>query len=296
MVRCRLRWCSALVCVVVPLRLLGPAAVHADSLLPLVTEQAQTLPSGVAEASIGVAYFDDLRFPAFTPPGVLRSQTLVKGPQLGFRIGAGGWAEIQAAYETIYLDEQATTGETNRQFGSGDVRLFTKVRLVHEGERFPGVALRFGAKLPNASRSARLGTDDTDFGIDGLASRSFGPVAAHINLGLLLLGNSGPTIGNSFQAGGQDDLVNYAVALTSAPLGASVAGATQLTVLGEFAGQTGSRFGNDRAAARLGLQLTRGAGTIYLGVSAGLVTASENLGASAGFSYRFEPGKLLSGE
>jgi hypothetical protein len=273
-----------------------PAAAVASSLLPLVTEEAATLPSGVAEVTLGVAYFKDLRFPPFTPPGALRSQTLIELPQIGFRIGAGDWAEIEATYETLYLDEEQTSGETNRQFGSGDARLFTKVRLKREGERFPGIGLRFGTKLPNANRGSRLGTDDTDFGVDALASKTLGPLSAHVNLGLLLLGNSGPTIGQSFSAGGQDDLFNYAVALTSAPLGGAAPGAVSLRVLGELAGQTGSRFGNDRTALRFGIQMQRGAGTVYLGVSAGLVTASENLGASTGFIYRFEPGKLFGGD
>jgi hypothetical protein len=63
--------------------------------------------------------------------------------------------------------------------------------------------------------------------------------------------------------------------------------------MGEFTGADGSRFGNDRDALRCGLQATRGAGTFYLGVSAGLITASENIGANAGFIYTFEPATLF---
>jgi hypothetical protein len=271
-------------------------SARASSLLPLTTERAEVLPSGVAEATLGVAYFKDLRFPAFTPPGALRSQTLVDVPQLGFRVGAGGWAEIQATYETIYLDEQAANGQTNWQFGSGDMRMFTKIWLARERELLPALGLRFGTKLPNANRADHLGTDDTDFGADMLFSKNFGPVSAHANLGLLLLGNSGPTFGNSFTAGGQDDLFNYAVALASAPLGQVLPGAASLTLLGELTGQTGSHFGNDRTAMRFGMQMQRGAGSLYLGASVGLITASENIGASAGFIYRFDLKDLLSAE
>lgn len=269
---------------------------RAYSLLPLVTEQAETLPSGTAEAALGIAYFKDERFPPFTPPGALRSQHLVELPRLGFQIGAGAWAEIQVSYETLYLDERATTGQTNHQFGSGDVRIATKVRLIHERERFPAIGLRFGTKLPNANRDDRLGTDDTDFGADVLASKDFGPVVAHLNMGLLLLGNSGPTIGTGFDAGGQDDLFDYAVALTSPPLGRVQPGAFTLRLMGEVAGQTGSHFGNDRSTARLGMQLQRGPSILYIGVSAGLITASENIGASTGFIYTFEPGRLFAGD
>jgi hypothetical protein len=42
--------------------------------------------------------------------------------------------------------------------------------------------------------------------------------------------------------------------------------------------------------------MQRGAGSLYLGASAGLITGSENIGASAGFIYRFDLGDLLSAD
>lgn len=273
-----------------------PSAAWANSLLPLVTQEAETLRGGVAEATIGIAYFRNGRHPPFTPPHTIRSQTLIGLPQIGFRIGAGDWAEIQASYETLYLDEEATNGQTNWQFGSGDARLFTKVWLRREHRLTPALGLRFGTKLPNATRGSRLGTDDTDFGGDVLASKRIGPVTTHVNLGILLLGNSGPSIGDSFTAGGQDDLFTYAVALASKPLTTAATGTTTLRLLGEVAGQAGSRFDNDRSALSVGVQFHRGAGTVYLGVNAGLVTGSQEFGASTGFTYTFDLGKLLEGE
>jgi hypothetical protein len=289
------KWCGA-AGVALLIGIAAPAVARAYSLLPLVTEEAQTLPSGVAEGILGVAYFKDLRFPAFTPAGALRSQTLLGLPQFGFRIGAGGWVEIQASYEVLYLDETAANGQTNWQYDSGDIRLSTKGWIARQRGFWPALGVRFGTKLPNASRKRGLGTDDTDFGIDALVSEDFGPCAVHANMGLLLLGNSGPIIGHSFDAGGQDDLFNYSLAVTSAWLGQPAPGAALLRLVAELAGQTGSRFGNDRTAIRAGLQIQQGHGTVYLGVSTGLITASENIGASTGFIYTFEPGKLLGME
>src|SRR5262245_21789889 len=102
-------------------------------------------------------------------------------------------------------------------------------------------------------------------------------------------------IGHAFTAGGQDDLFHYDIAVTSHELGATADGAVQLRLVAELDGLTGSRssFGNDRTAMRGGMQLTRGSGTFYLGTSVGLVTASENVGASMGFIYTFEPAQLL---
>lgn len=270
-----------------------PAVTRASSLLPLTTEEARTLPSGTIEATLGITYFKNQRFPPFTPPGLIRSQTLIELPQLVFRIGAGDWAEIQASYETLYLDETATNGQTNQQFGSGDARLFTKIWLARERTVWPALALRFGTKLPNATRSTRLGTDDTDVGASALASKTLGPLTAHVNMGILLLGNSGPSIGNSFKAGGQDDLFTYAIGVASEPLGARTEGAATIRLLGECVGQTGSHFANDLSAIRVGLQLQRGGGTIYLGVSTGLTGASEAFGASTGFTYTFDLATLF---
>jgi hypothetical protein len=276
-----------------------PRAAHAgtqrSSLLPLSTEQADTLSSGRAEVALGLAYADDERFPHFTEAGTLRSQTRLQLPSVRFRIGAGDWAEIQAAYDLIYLDETAGNGQTNWQYGSGDAQLHTKVRLLREGDLWPGIAVRFGVKLPNARRADRLGTDDTDFDLTGLLSKDFGALTTHLNLGILLLGNSGPFFSSSaFKAGGQDDLFTYRMAAVSAPLGQESLGAAQLQILGELAGQTGTHYGNDRHSARLGIQISRGAGAIYLGAGIGLVTASENVGASAGFIYNFEPASWFS--
>ncbi|MFI5396354.1 MAG: hypothetical protein ACHQ9S_12550 [Candidatus Binatia bacterium] len=275
-----------------------PAAACGYSLLPLAAEQVETLPHGVAEAVLGVDYFRNLRFPPFTPPGALQHQDLVGIPQFGFHIGAGGWAEIQASYETLYLNEEAANGKKNWQFGSGDLRMFTKVRLTHEGETLPAFGIRFGAKLPDANRKDRLGTDDTDFGADVLVSKNLGPVTAHVNLGILLLGNSGPTIAtsNGFKAGGQDDTFHYDVAVVSPPLGLVEPGSVTVRLVGELAGLSFTHYDNAQEALRAGLQAQRGPGTFYLGASVGLIAGSEDFGASAGFIYTFEPGKLFDRE
>ena len=271
-----------------------PPATHGYTLLPLAVEAADPLPHGVVEAGLGTSYFKDMRFPAFTPPGTLDRQDLVAVPQLVFRIGAGGWAEIQANYEMLYLDETWSTGKTNHQYNSGDLRLFTKVRVMHEREWLPALSVRFGVKLPNAVRAERLGTDDTDFGADVIASKDFGPLSAHVNLGFLLLGNSGstmPTFPNWHQPGGQDDTVHYDVGFVSAPLGKAESGSVTVRLLGEFAGLGASHYNNDQAAMRLGLQAQRGPLKLYLGTSVGLITASEDVGFTAGFVYTFEPAK-----
>jgi hypothetical protein len=273
-----------------------PGATFAYSLLPLATEEAQTLPSNVIEATLGMNYFRNLRYPAFTPPSVISSETLMSLPVVVFRVGVGGWAEFQASYEMLYLNETAVNDATNKQYGGGDARIFTKLWFMRERDLWPALGMRLGAKLPNATRTSGLGTDDMDFAAAGLASKTLGPVTVHVNLGILLLGNSGPIFGNSFGAGGQDDLVTYSIGVASKPLGATVEGTTTFRLLGELNGQTASRFDNDLSDIRVGLQMQRGRGTLYVGVSTGLVSGSEEIGANAGFTYAFDPITLFASD
>ena len=181
----------------------APSQLDAEWLLPLNTETASTLPSGTAEVQLGMSYFSDGRFPPFTAKGALRSQDVITGPEFGLRVAVGSWAEVQATYEFIYLNEKTTVGVTNKEYGGGDLRLFAKFRVLKETEWRPVLGFRFGTKLPNASREKRLGTDETDFFIELLGSKDFGLVSTHLNLGLGILGESrtGPWCTGSEQLG-----------------------------------------------------------------------------------------------
>lgn len=274
-----------------------PRSVRAEALYPARTETAATLSSGFAEAVLGATYLADGRFPPFTGAGALQSQRLLTGPEFSFRAAAGSWAEIQASFEMISLHETKADGHSRQSvFGAGDARLFTKVRVRSERDRWPGFGLRFGTKLPNANKDNRLGTDETDFWVEGLASKDVGVVAAHVNVGLLLLGNPGPMLGAEDLDGvGQDDLFSYSVAIVSRPVTGIGSDAWSLRLVGDVTGWAGSRLGNDRSAGRLGVQCRRDTLTLYAGVSAGFITASENIGASAGAIYAFDLERLLGG-
>ena len=271
----------------------APKRCAAYSLLPLVTEEAQTLPGNWIEGTLAINYFRNARYPPFTPPGIIRSQTLMALPQLSLHIGVGGWAELQASYEMLYLDETAFNGATNHQYGGGDARIASKLWFARERTWLPAISIRFGGKLPNATRGSGLGTDDTDFAATALFSKTLGPLTTHLNMGISLLGNSGPIFGTSFGAGGQDDLFTYSLGVASKPLGAIAEGAMTLKLLGEIDGQTGSRFDNDFNNIRGGLRLQRGAGTLFVGVSAALSGIAAEIGASGGFTYTFDSATLF---
>jgi len=283
-------WSQSLVVGAALLSVFAGAPVQAATLLPLETQEARALPHGYAEAVLGMSYFKDTRFPAFTPKGAISHQDLFSLPGIAVHLGLGDWVEIQASFEMLYIDEKLSGGDSDSHYSNGDARLFTKLYLLEERDWIPDAGIRFGVKLPNASVDDRLGTDETDFHIDALVSKDLaGLVSAHVNLGLAILGNPGPTAPTTspFDSDGQDDLFTWAVGFSSRPFGAE--GGTSLRLLAEAIGQDGSRFDNDRAAVRGGLQLAFGSWRFYSGVSAGLVTASENVGVSAGIIYDFEP-------
>lgn len=277
--------------------LLMPLAAPAATLLPLQTEEALTLPSAHVQFILSADYTRNQRFPYFTPKGAIDDQDLVHAPQIAVRAGLGEWAEVQASYELLYNDEHLDNGEHNQHFGSGDARLFTKLYLMRQREWLPALGLDFGAKLPDANFDDRLGTDETDFQILALASRDFGIVSAHTNLGIALLGNPGPAIqnDNSWEAGGQDDLFVWSLAAVSKPLALPTEGLT-VRVLAELAGNAGSRFDNDRGVFRGGAQLGMGDWCLFAGMSAGFAGGSEDVGASAGVMYTADLSRFVGGD
>jgi len=268
----------------------------AATLLPLASEDAAPITHGTVETRLGVSYFRNRRFPPFTPKGTLRSQDLVSLPNFGVRVGAGDWVEIQASFEFLSIDETFRDGEVNDKFGGGDARLFTKVRLREERGRWPALGLRFGAKLPNANKEDRLGTDATDFAFEALVSRDFGALAAHVNLGFAILGGANAAIDGeeSFTPGGQDDLFTWGLAAVGRPIAGLLGAGSETRLVAEVRGNAGTHFDNDFTDLRVGAQAERGAWLFYLGGTAGIAGAAEDVGVVAGVVYRFRVQEMFA--
>jgi len=265
--------------------LLATVPVRAEWLAPLEAETAETLGGGSAEIGFGASYFNDARYPPFTPRGDIKWQSLTAVPELAFRVAPADVVEIQASYELLALDENTISSGKQSTYGGGDARLFTKVWAVRERIWIPATGVRFGVKLPNASKSEGLGTDETDFLIQVLGSKRFGEWATHLNLGIAILGNPG-FAGTS--SDGQDDLFTYDIAVVSPALGALPAEGWGLRGLFELDGATGSRFDNDFTEVRGGPQVTWGGWTFFFGASANLAGAAARYGLTGGAFYRFE--------
>lgn len=269
---------------VLVLLLLAAAPLRAEWLAPLEAETAETIGGGQAEIGLGASYFNDARYPPFTPRGEIKWQSLTAVPELAFRIAPADVVEIQMSYELLALDQNTVSDGKTSTYGGGDARLFTKLWAVRERTWIPATGVRFGVKLPNASKADHLGTDETDFLIQILGSKRFGDWATHLNLGLAILGNPG-FAGASSE--GQDDLFTYDLAVVSPTLGAAAGAGWGARGLLELVGQTGSRFDNDYTEIRGGPQVMWGGWTFYFGASANLEGAAARYGLSGGAFYRF---------
>lgn len=271
--------------IAVALLALAATPLRAEWLAPLEAETAETLKGGTAEIGFGASYFNDARYPPFTPRGEIKWQSLTAVPELAFRIAPADIVEIQASYELLALDQNTVSDGKTSTYGGGDARLFTKVWAVTERTWIPAIGLRFGVKLPNANKDDHLGTDETDFFIQALGSKRFGDWATHLNLGISILGNPGFAGTNS---DGQDDLFTYDIAGVSPTLGGATADDWGVRGLLELNGQTGSRFDNDFTEIRGGPQVTWGGWTFFFGASANLQGAAARYGLTGGAFYLFE--------
>lgn len=218
---------------------------------PLLTESAVSLPAGTIEAEIGVEFTRDQDFP-FSTSSTGFNRDLWKVPTIGLSIGIDKRTELQLNYDVLYLDEEAPG--VGKKFGSGDLKIFTKIQILEDIDKHPALGLRLGVKLPNANDIVRLGTNETDFLSALLVTKFYEGVTFHSNVGFAILGNPN-------QLTQQDDLLLFGFA--------SIVPATRsIHLVMEIAGQTLSRRNNNVSSMRLGCQIQ--IGDIHLDLGGGL--------------------------
>jgi hypothetical protein len=256
------------------LLLLSVVPARSATLLPLDSQDAALLPTGVVELTAGAERLVD-----FHPPFRDFDRREWAAPRIGIAAGLGSRAEVQATWEALHV-EREIQGRRGSFEGSssGDARLFTKIRLLSAGDLrrswVPDTGFLFGVKLPNTNE--RFGTDQTDFFAHGLLAHTVPGGRLYANLGIGVLGNPG-------LVRVQDDVFLWSIAASSAPLASWVG--QPISALAEITGVEGSRFGNDRRGARGGLRLGAAPLSAYLGGSVGFVPEGEDWGVRAGLIY-----------
>jgi hypothetical protein len=261
------------------------AAPAAAQQRPLVTEDPETIGSGLILLEGGFDYGHNVLFPLSGLQG-----NLLRAPLLGVSVGISSIAELQldgGPYNRLSVTNRLPgplasminfTGDTTHDVE--DIVLATKIRVVAETPGHPAFAVRFATRLPNAGNESGLGLDTTDFHAQVLIGKTVRSIRIVGNVGLGILGD--PTRGDN-----QNDVLDY---------GVSVARAVRegMEVVGEINGRANTRGGTppvgteSRAMMRVGGRLTRGTVRLDAGILLGMTSRDPSFGFTAGATYVFK--------
>ena len=270
--------------VVLPLLVLIWPASGVAQQRPLVTEDPESVGSGLALIEAGFDYQRDQHFPVSGLSGHLRSL-----PRFGVSIGVSSIAEVQI--DNISYDTLAVTGRTEAPLSHllqvngattsswSDTVVGAKTRLLSEGAVRPGLALRFATKLPNAGNEEGIGLDTMDFYNSLLIGKTIRSLRVVGNVGLGIL--SDPTRGDR-----QNDVLTYGISFARAF-------AEGAEIVGEVNGRANTRRGDpppgtdSSGYVRFGARLTRGLVRVDAALVAGLTPRDAGLGVTTGLTWVF---------
>ena len=251
---------------------------------PLVTEDPETVGSGLILLEGGFEYQNDLFYPVSGLTG-----DLLRIGTIGVSLGISSIAELQidsgivqrltvTDRELAPLSGELTyTGDHTKDFE--DIVIGTKVRLVSEAAGRPAIALRFATRLPNASTESGIGLDTTDFFLSGILGKTVQSIRVVGNLGIAVL--TDPTRGYR-----QNDVMTYGMSLARAVK-------QGVEIVGEVNGRWSTRNhdtppGTDsRSIMRVGGRFTKGTVRIDGGLLVGLTSRDPSYGFTAGFTWVF---------
>jgi hypothetical protein len=251
---------------------------------PLVTEDPETIGSGLVLIEGGLDYGDDIFYPASGLRG-----NLLRAPTLGVSFGLSSIAELQldgGLYNRLTVKSRQAaplsgmltfTGDTTHDVE--DIVVATKVRVVAETPQHPAFGLRFATKLPNAGNESGLGLDTTDFYFQGLVGKTVQSIRIVGNVGLGILGD--PTRGDR-----QNDVLSYGVSLARAVK-------QGVEVVGELNGRANTRSGEpppgteSRGMMRFGARITRHTVRVDGALLVGLTSRDPGFGFTVGATWVF---------
>ena len=251
---------------------------------PLVTEDPESVGSGLVLIETGFDYQKDQHFPVSGLTGHLRSV-----PRFGVSIGVSSIAEVQidnVSYDTLSITGRAEAPLSHLLRVSGDrtsswsdTVVGAKTRLLSEGGRRPGIALRFATKLPNAGNEEGIGLDTMDFYNSLLVGKTIRSLRVVGNVGLGIL--SDPTRGDR-----QNDVLTYGISFARAF-------AEGAEIVGEVNGRANTRPGtpppgtDSSGYVRFGARFTRGLVRVDAALVAGLTAHDAGLGVTTGLTWVF---------
>ena len=251
---------------------------------PLVTEDPETVGSGIILIEGGVDYQRNLFYPLSGLTG-----DLLRVPTLGVSVGLSSIAELQidgGLYNRLTVtsrepaplsDELTLTGDQTTDIE--DLVIATKIRLVGEAAGRPAFAVRIATRLPNASTESGIGLDTTDFFASVLVGKTVESVRIVGNAGIGIL--TDPTRG--FR---QNDVLTYGVSFARAVR-------QGVEIVGEVNGRVQTRDNDtppgteNRSVLRAGGRFTRGTVRLDGGLLIGLTSRDPSVGFTAGLTWVF---------
>lgn len=241
--------------------------VIAETLPFLETQDANTLPSGEVDFTMSATYFHGY-VPEFPTP-TDRGGEFYEIPRIGANIGVIDNVEVQVNWPVVKI-----VSSIYDNYGPGDARVSTKINVLKENGSIPALGVQFGFKSPDADDKLGLGDNRIDIFAQGLASKTFGPVETHLNLGLALYDN----VSTDF---GQDDLFTYDFAILVPVMEKFKVGA-------EIVGTACSKVDNTTSLARIGMQYDIQDLTLDASIGAGLNKNTSNYVISTGLTYHLK--------
>ncbi len=252
---------------------------------PLHTVDTETVPAGTLRSEVGFDFLQDVGFPL---SGLRGDETSVGVVDL--RMGVGRIAEIEVegsiqnfldvkSRGTSFVPNLQLTG-VNSTHDTGDFALATKIRLLkNEGKR-PGLAFKFGFIMPNSNQARGIGTNTTNvFALIALEEQ-IRKLSVFGNLGLEIL--QAP---NALFT--QNDVLMYGAAFRYPIL-------RNVNVVGEVNGLYSDRTINNAligtqssGQARFGVQITAGGFTWDLAGVRGINKYDPRSGFTFGVSKDF---------
>lgn len=251
---------------------------------PLVTEDPETIGSGLVLIEGGLDFGRDILFPVSGLQG-----NLLRAPILGVSFGLSSIAELQldgGLYNRLAVKSRRPAPLSGMLTFAGDtthdvedIVVATKVRVVAETPQHPAVGLRFATRLPNAGNESGLGLDTTDFYFQGLVGKTVQSVRVVGNVGLGILGD--PTRGDR-----QNDVLAYGVSLARAVR-------QGVEIVGELNGRANTRRGepppgtDSRGMMRFGGRITRHTVRVDGAILLGLTSRDPDIGFTVGATWVF---------
>lgn len=251
---------------------LGFTQADAAQTRPLQTEEAATAPAGRILLEAGAAFMSG-------EPNFLTGQGRKRwdAPVLKLVYSPAANVEVDVEWVARIIAVDDPRFGTSSDFG--DVTLRTKLRLLDEYQRRPGVALRFGVTLPETNEAKGLGPNTLRMSAQALLSRSFGRFQFHGNAGLAI--QDAPLLPHL-----QSDLLAYGLA-------AVYTAGEKLDLVAEGAGLLGRGHPGADARNELRAGLRYGTGNLRwdAAVRRGLSQADGTWGFTAGAAWTLKEGR-----